>query len=136
MVSHREGSKPNFDEAFTQLHLGQFLALVKCLSRDRRDGGIDPNTDNILRNIVSARPRVDEDLGISRVATYLLRLPTTLTSTSINLFGGNNPKKHQQPYPHTAFNDNFSYRDCILNHHHSIICHIIPRIICCSSSWP
>jgi len=60
MVAPSEGPRPNFDEAFTQLHLGQFLALVKCFIGDRRDGGIDPNMDYILWNIISARPRVDE----------------------------------------------------------------------------
>jgi hypothetical protein len=63
-----EGTVPNFHEAFTQLHLGQLLAFTKCTSRDERDGGIDPNTDGIVRNNRSSRPRVDEDLGIGGIA--------------------------------------------------------------------
>jgi hypothetical protein len=55
---------PNFHEAFTQLHLGQLLASFKCTSGDRRDGGIDSKMYDILRNTVSTRPNVDEDLGI------------------------------------------------------------------------
>jgi hypothetical protein len=62
-----EGIFPNFHEAFTKLDLGQLLASGKCVSRDRRDGGIDPNTYDFSRDIVSPRPRVDEDLGISRI---------------------------------------------------------------------
>jgi hypothetical protein len=65
MATIIEGSYPNFHEAFTQLHLGQLLALLKCLNRDRRDGGINPNTYDILRDIVSTHATpVDEDLGI------------------------------------------------------------------------
>jgi hypothetical protein len=64
MVAPSEGTTPNLYEAFTQLHLGQPLALAKCTSGDRRDGGIDPNTDYILRRTLStSRPDVDEDLG-------------------------------------------------------------------------
>jgi hypothetical protein len=63
-----EGIVSNFHEAFTQLHLGQLLALVKYTSGDRRDGGIDPNADDIARRSLSTRPSVDEDLvGISIV---------------------------------------------------------------------
>jgi hypothetical protein len=61
MVTIPEGIIPNFHEAFTQLHLGQLLAFVKCTSRDRRDGGIDSNTDHISRDYVSTRTCVDED---------------------------------------------------------------------------
>jgi hypothetical protein len=64
----REGSKPYLNEAFTQVHLGQLLAYMKCVSADRRDGGIDPNTDHILRNFSSSFPRVDEDVGIGGIA--------------------------------------------------------------------
>ena len=70
MVATAEGPLPYFHEAFTQLHLGQLLALPKCFGMDRRDGGIDPNTDHIPWDSSSSLPRVDEDLGISRVATY------------------------------------------------------------------
>ena len=66
----REGFVPNFHEAFTQLHLGQFPAFVKCVIRDRRDRWINPNTDHILWSFQSSLPRVDEDLGISRIAAY------------------------------------------------------------------
>lgn len=31
----------NFNEAFTEVHLGQLLALFKCMSGDRGDGRID-----------------------------------------------------------------------------------------------
>ena len=64
MVAPCKGPFPNFQEAFTQLHLGQLLALVKCFIRDRRDGGIDPKADHMLRDNVSDRPHVDENLGI------------------------------------------------------------------------
>jgi hypothetical protein len=60
MVAPSEGIVPNFHDAFTQLHLGQLLASVKCTSGDRRD--IDPNTDHIDRNSLSSCPSVDEDL--------------------------------------------------------------------------
>jgi hypothetical protein len=41
---------------------------VKYTSGDRRDGGIDPNADDIARRSLSTRPSVDEDLvGISIV---------------------------------------------------------------------
>ena len=56
---------PDFHEAFTQLHLGQLHASVKCLSMDRRDGGIYSYTDDIVWNYLSSSSRVDEDLGIS-----------------------------------------------------------------------
>jgi hypothetical protein len=62
MVGTKEGTLPYFHEAFTQLHLGQLLASFKCFGMDRRDGGINPNADYILRRTLS-RPRVDEDLG-------------------------------------------------------------------------
>jgi hypothetical protein len=61
-------------DAFTELHLGQFLAFFKCILMNRRDGGIDPNTDYILRNIVSARPCVDEVVGIGPTPAHILRL--------------------------------------------------------------
>jgi phosphate-selective porin len=64
MVAKIEGFFSDFHEAFTQLHLGQLLASFKRTSRDRRDGGIDPNTDYILRSIISDWPRVDEDLAL------------------------------------------------------------------------
>ena len=70
MAAVREGIPPNFHDAFTQLHLGQLLALVKCVSRNRRDGGINSNTFYILRDSVSPRPRVDEDLGIDGIAGH------------------------------------------------------------------
>jgi hypothetical protein len=65
MVAPREGIISNFHEAFAELHLGQPLALAKCPSGDRRDDGINPNTDHIARDSLSARPCVDED-GIAR----------------------------------------------------------------------
>ena len=52
---------PYIHEAFTQLHLGQLFAIVKCVSRDRRDGGINPDTDHIVRSFPSSSSRVDED---------------------------------------------------------------------------
>jgi hypothetical protein len=61
---------PNFHEAFTQRHFGQLLPLVKCIGRDRRDGGIYSNADNILRDSNSSFPRVDEDLGIGGIARH------------------------------------------------------------------
>ena len=61
----REGAFPNFNEAFTQLHLSHLIASKKCQSRDRRYGMIDPNADHIARDSLSARPCVDED-GIAR----------------------------------------------------------------------
>jgi hypothetical protein len=64
MVAPREGIRSNFNEAFTQLHLGQFIAVVKCVSRYRRYGGIDPYTDDIVRNFISSFPRIDEDISI------------------------------------------------------------------------
>jgi hypothetical protein len=64
VVAPHEGTNPNFNEAFTQLHLGQLLALEKCTSGDRRDGRINPNTVYIiLRRTLSTRPCVDEGLG-------------------------------------------------------------------------
>jgi hypothetical protein len=68
MVAPPEGTGPNFNEAFTQLHLGQLMASFKCTIGDRRDGGIDPNADYILRRTISARPGVDEDLGNVSIA--------------------------------------------------------------------
>jgi hypothetical protein len=70
MVAPLERTIPDFHEAFAQLHLGQLLAFVKCISRDRRDGGINPNTDYILWNIRSSLPRVDEDFGIGGIARH------------------------------------------------------------------
>jgi hypothetical protein len=67
MVAITEGPLPDFHETFTQLHLGQLLALVKCVSRDRRDGRINPNADHILRDIISSRTGVDEYLGIHSI---------------------------------------------------------------------
>jgi hypothetical protein len=64
MTAIIKGMIPNFHEAFTQLHLGQLLASLKCPSRDRRDGGIDTNTYDIPWDIVSTRPGVDKDIGI------------------------------------------------------------------------
>jgi hypothetical protein len=72
MVATLEGTFPNFHEAFTQLHLGQSLSLVKCVIGDRRDGWIDPNAFHILRNNSSHFPRVDEDLGIGGFARSTL----------------------------------------------------------------
>jgi hypothetical protein len=68
LVAITEGPLPNFNEAFTQLHLGQLLALVKYTRGDRRDGGIDPNADDITRRSLSTKPSEDEDLvGINIV---------------------------------------------------------------------
>jgi hypothetical protein len=64
MAAIRKGINTNFHEAFTQLHLGQLLAYMKCTSGERRDGGINPNADHILRNFQSSLPCVDEDLVI------------------------------------------------------------------------
>jgi hypothetical protein len=70
METISEGPDPNFHEPFTQLHLSQTLALVKCVVGDRRDGWINPNTDHILRNNSSYFPRVDEDLGIAALGRH------------------------------------------------------------------
>jgi hypothetical protein len=70
---------PNFHEAFTQLHLGQLLAFLKCFSRDRRDGGIDSNTDHILRDFVSTlATRVDEDRCIGGIVSHGFELASTV----------------------------------------------------------
>ena len=66
MAAISEGICPNFHEAFTQLHLGQLLASNKCVSGDRRDGGVDQKADHIVRNFRSPITRVDEDVGICR----------------------------------------------------------------------
>jgi hypothetical protein len=68
VVAITEGTFPNFYEAFTQLHLGQLLAFEKCVSRDRRDGGINSNTFDISRDSVSSLPRVNENLGIHGIS--------------------------------------------------------------------
>jgi hypothetical protein len=68
VVAITEGTFPNFHNAFTQLHLGQLLAFVKCTSRDRRDGGINSNTFDISRDSVSSLPRVNENLGIHGIS--------------------------------------------------------------------
>jgi hypothetical protein len=69
MVAQPEGPLPNFNKAFTQLHLGQLITFVKCTSGDRRDGGIDLNTDHISWNSSrSSFPHVGEDLGIGGIA--------------------------------------------------------------------
>ena len=60
-----DGCTPNLHEAFTQLHLGQLLAFVKCYGGDRRYRGINHNSDHILWNNSSSLSRVDEDLGIA-----------------------------------------------------------------------
>jgi hypothetical protein len=75
MVAILEGPLPDFNEAFTQLHLGQLLASVKCFSGDRRDGGIDPNADHIPWDSSSSLPRVDEDLGIGIAARHAAKQP-------------------------------------------------------------
>jgi hypothetical protein len=64
MVAATEGSFPDsHEEAFiTQLHLGQLFAFEKCTIGDRRDGGINPNTDYILRDSSSSFSCVDEEL--------------------------------------------------------------------------
>jgi hypothetical protein len=67
MAAIMKGTFSNFHEAFTQLHLGQLLPLVKCFSRDRRDGGIDPNADHIIWSNSSSLPCVDEDFGIGGI---------------------------------------------------------------------
>jgi hypothetical protein len=64
MVTISEGIFPNLHDAFTQLHLGQLLAFVKCTREDRRDGGIDPNTDHITWNFSSSSSGIDEDIGV------------------------------------------------------------------------
>jgi hypothetical protein len=65
-----EGTLPNFYDAFTQLHLGQLLASDKCISRDRRNGGIDTSMDHIVWNSLSSSPRVDKDLSIGDIARH------------------------------------------------------------------
>jgi hypothetical protein len=71
MAAIRKGPHPNFHEAFTQLHLGQLIASFKCVSRDRCNGRIDSNTDQIsMDSVYSPRPRVDEDLGISSITGH------------------------------------------------------------------
>jgi hypothetical protein len=68
VVAPREGIFPNFDDALTELHLGQFVASEKCMSGDRRDGGNNPNADYILRYSISCFSHVDEDLSIGVIA--------------------------------------------------------------------
>jgi hypothetical protein len=70
MDAIREGILPNFHDAFTQLDLGQLFTSLKCLKRDRRDGGIDSNADHILWRSLSPRPGVDEDLGINSIVSH------------------------------------------------------------------
>jgi hypothetical protein len=70
VVAPPEGTNPNFHEAFTQLNLGQLLALVKYTNGNRRDGGIDPNADYILWNNSSPSSCVDEDLGIGGIVRH------------------------------------------------------------------
>jgi hypothetical protein len=72
MVAIPEGPLPNFHDAFTQLHLGQLLAFEKCFIRDRRDGGIYPNTDDIKWNFISSLPRVDEDVAVGSIARHVV----------------------------------------------------------------
>jgi hypothetical protein len=74
MVAPTEGPLPYFNEAFTQLHLGQLLASAKCIDRDQRDGRIDPNADHISWNS-SSGPGVDEYLGIGGIARHCLHTP-------------------------------------------------------------
>ena len=68
----REGPCPDFHDAFTQLHLGQLLAFTKCISRNRRDGGIDPNMDYIMWDSSSSfsGPHVDKDVVIISIASH------------------------------------------------------------------
>jgi hypothetical protein len=68
MAAIRKGPLPDFHEAFTQLYLGQLVAVVKCIRGDRRDGGINPNADNITRHSLASG--VDEDLGIGGIARH------------------------------------------------------------------
>jgi hypothetical protein len=85
-----KGTFPDFHEAFTQLHLGQLPAYLKCIIGDRRDGGIDPNADDIARSL-STRPSVDEGLvdihfdiifhTITRQNENNTKLPIYLTSS-------------------------------------------------------
>jgi hypothetical protein len=72
MVAPSEGFFPDFHDAIAELHLGQLLAPVKCFVGDRRDGGINPDANLILRNDSSFFTRVDEDLGISHTAAHHL----------------------------------------------------------------
>jgi hypothetical protein len=58
---------PNFNEAFTELNLGQLIALAKCVTGDRRDGGIDKDADHIASDSPFSSSRVDEDFVISIV---------------------------------------------------------------------
>jgi hypothetical protein len=72
MVAPTKGTFPNFHDAFTLLHLGQLLASVKCFIGYRRNGGINPNEDHIVRNYsLSSLPRVDEDLSIASIVRHL-----------------------------------------------------------------
>ena len=77
MVAPTEGPFPYFNDAFTQLYLGQLLAFVKCTGGDQRDGGIDPNADDIARRSLSTRPRVDEDLGTGSHDSQLFSIPSS-----------------------------------------------------------
>jgi hypothetical protein len=63
MAATREGMIPYIHDAFTQLHLGQLLAFVKCTIGDRRDGGINPDMFYISRDSSSSFSCVDEDLS-------------------------------------------------------------------------
>jgi hypothetical protein len=80
LVTPLEGTFSNFHEAFTQLHLGQLRATLKYITGDRRDRGIDPNTDHITRNNSSYIPRKDEDLVIIRLINTIGRHHTNITS--------------------------------------------------------
>jgi hypothetical protein len=62
MVAPSEGIYSNFHEAFTQLHIGQLVAIPKCIIGNRRDGGINPKTDHIIRNFSSSSTSVDDDI--------------------------------------------------------------------------
>jgi hypothetical protein len=67
MAATSEGMFPDFHEAFTQLHICKIIEKLKCVSGDRRDRGINPDTEHISWNNSSSNYRVDEDLGIDGI---------------------------------------------------------------------
>lgn len=66
-----------FQRGLAELHLDQLHTSIKCFSRDWRDGGIDDDAYHIVRNSLSSRPGVDEDLAIGSIALDIMMLPNT-----------------------------------------------------------
>jgi hypothetical protein len=108
LIAESEGIIPDFDEAFTQLHLGQPPVHSKRISEDRRDGGINSNADHILRSIVSAWPRVDEDLGIAAPADMLH--DTTARQSLLCLFYTNVPRREADGRHHGCRHHTHAFR--------------------------